>query len=289
MATVVTVMNMKGGVGKTTVAAHIGGMLATYLFGGKRRNVLLIDYDAQFNLSQAWLPTRTYVDLETRRKTTLSILVDDPTSLNPYHLQVPDNAVPPRVADLAHVVYHPTSWRGKLAIVPSTLDLMFVALAEPDQKTQVMEERFAKFIAAAREDFDVVIIDCHPAGSLFTKTALRNSDHVIIPVVPERYSIRGVGLMMRFIDEKKPSLRAPVPHILFNRMPRAGVASQERAIRGDSHYTAKCLNETMRLFKVFSDPEEGSGFAWYSGKPHSTRALQNLHNVTTEIVTRLNL
>ncbi len=37
MGTVVTIMNMKGGVGKTTVAMHLGGVIARYKFGGKQR------------------------------------------------------------------------------------------------------------------------------------------------------------------------------------------------------------------------------------------------------------
>ncbi len=44
-------MNMKGGVGKTTVTMHLGGMIALYDIGDKQRNVLLIDYDPQFNLT----------------------------------------------------------------------------------------------------------------------------------------------------------------------------------------------------------------------------------------------
>lgn len=50
MGTVVTVMNMKGGVGKTTVTMHLGGAFAYYMVAGRSRRVLLIDYDPQFNL-----------------------------------------------------------------------------------------------------------------------------------------------------------------------------------------------------------------------------------------------
>lgn len=55
MGTVVTIMNMKGGVGKTTVAMHLGGVISRYKFPDKRRKVLLVDYDPQFNLSQAFI------------------------------------------------------------------------------------------------------------------------------------------------------------------------------------------------------------------------------------------
>jgi len=74
MGTVITVMNMKGGVGKTTVAAHLAGFFARYKIHDKTRRVLLIDYDAQFNLSQMFLPATTYFELEKQRKTSLAIL-----------------------------------------------------------------------------------------------------------------------------------------------------------------------------------------------------------------------
>ena len=55
MSSVITVMNMKGGVGKTVVAAHVAGMLPRYGFGGKWRKVLLLDLAPQLNLSQLFL------------------------------------------------------------------------------------------------------------------------------------------------------------------------------------------------------------------------------------------
>ena len=57
MGVVFTVMNMKGGVGKTTIACHFAGMAAREPLGrATASKVLLIDYDPQFNASQAYLP-----------------------------------------------------------------------------------------------------------------------------------------------------------------------------------------------------------------------------------------
>jgi chromosome partitioning protein len=284
MGTVVTVMNMKGGVGKTTVAMHVGGMAARRL--PHERKVLILDYDPQFNLSQAFLPPKTYFSLEKERKTTIAILLDDDSDLNPYQLQVPGNHQPPNVNELVAEIYTYKAG-GCLHVVPSTLDLMYVALGQSGTSVKPIEERFEKFIAECKSIYDLVIIDCHPAGSLFTRTALSNSDHVVIPVVPQRYAVRGIGLMMKFIDAKKADTKGPKPHILFNCTARIGTSPEENEIRTDPVFTAHCLTNTLKYFKAFSDPEGGLGFVWSSGKPYSDTAYRNLSAVTTELLTRI--
>ena len=280
---------MKGGVGKTTLTAHLAGQFSKYDNGQRHRNILMIDYDPQFNLSQTYIPVADYALLEKNKNTILSVLLDDPTSLDPFKLHVSGNETPPAVADLEYVITKQSARNGKLAIIPSTLDLMYVALAEPETRTKPIEERFKKFINEARSLYDVVFIDCHPAGSIFTKTALRNSDDVIIPVVDESYSIRGIGLMLSFIETQKVGNSGPIPHIIFNRMPRNGVTGAENTIRGNPKLSSKCLTQTIKRYTVFSEPKEGRGFVWSSGKPWSTEAFRNLSGVAKEIASKLNL
>jgi cellulose biosynthesis protein BcsQ len=284
MGVVVTIMNMKGGVGKTTVSAHLAGITCRYLLGNKPRKVLVIDYDPQFNLSQAFLPPKTYFALEKDRKTILPVLLDDDINLDPYKLQVPGNHNPPKVKDLVTRIY---DLRGAhLDLLPSTLDLMYVALGQANGNTEPIEERFSKFIDECKLLYDVIYIDCHPAGSLFTKTSLRNSDHVVIPVVPQRYALRGIGLMMNFINSKKAGHASPVPHLLFNATPRVGVTSEEAEIRAAPQFTTYCMKNTLKKYKAFSEPEGGKGFTWSSRKAYSTEALVNLLNVANELMTR---
>ena len=277
-------MNMKGGVGKTTVAAHLAGISCRYALNGKARKVLVIDYDPQFNLSQAFLVPKNYFALEKDRKTILSVLLDDDLNLDPYQLQVPGNHTPPKVKDLVTRIY---AYQGAhLDLLPSTLDLMYVALGQATGNTAPIEERFDKFIQECKSLYDIIYIDCHPAGSLFTKTSLRNSDHVVIPVVPQRYALRGIGLMMNFINSKKIGNVAPVPHILFNATSRTGISSQEVEIRGTQQFTSFCMKNTLKKYKAFSEPEGGKGFTWSSGKAYSTEALVNLIAVANELMDR---
>jgi chromosome partitioning protein len=284
MGIVITVMNMKGGVGKTTVAMHLAGISTRYAINKKPRKVLAIDYDPQFNMSQALLPAKIYFGAEKERKTTLSILLDDATNLDPYKLQVPGNHTPPDVTKLTTRIYSYSN--AHLDLIPSTLDLMYVALGQATAQTKPIEERFQKFITQCRSQYDAVFIDCHPAGSLFTKTSLRNSDHVLIPVVPQRYAQRGIGLMMNFIKAKAVGDTSPKPHILFNAVPRTGITTQEIEIRANADYAPSCMTNTMKKYKVFSEPEGGIGFAWASGKAYSREAVVNLIRVASELFTR---
>lgn len=284
MGVVITVMNMKGGVGKTTVSAHVGGAIAHYGVGGAGKSkVLLIDYDPQFNLSQAMLPSRTYFTLEAQNKTILSVLVDDDDDVDPWHIQVPGSHNPPPIANLVSNIYRNKTTGDRLDLVPSTLDLMYIALGRANSSIKPLEERFSKFIAEAKSIYDFIIIDCHPAGSVFTQTSLGNSEHVLIPVAPSKYAIRGVGLMTNFIKSKDVP-KSIIPHILFNDVPRTGVLALENSIRNNKSYKDFCMTTTLKHYSVFGEPEEGVGFVWDSKKPWSTQAFLNLMSVTREIV-----
>lgn len=286
MGNVITVMNMKGGVGKTTVTMNVGGLLGRRHCGGRPRRVLLIDYDPQFNLSQAFIPPKQYYDLEKDRKTTLAILHDDDVNLNPYILQVPGNLEPPEVETLAYSFF--ASHKCRCDIIPSTLDMMYIALGQSNVTTRPIEERFQKFIRQCRNQYDVTIIDCHPAGSLFTKTSLQNSDHVLIPVAPDRFAARGIGLMKRFIDAQRSGAKTPAYHILFN-MTNETISQTEASVRAHKRFAAHCMRNSLRKYKAFSDPLNGSGFVWDSSRPWSTLAYSNLRAVVDELVTRLGI
>ncbi|WP_114997213.1 ParA family protein [Xanthomonas campestris] len=287
MAKVVTVMNMKGGVGKTTVALNVAGALAYYKWKDKPvRRVLVIDYDPQFNLSQAYLSPGEYFRLDRERKTILSVLQESAKDLNPYKIQIPGSSQPPKVEELSRSVFSYTSGAA-LSIIPSTLDLMYVALGRAETQISVIETRFEKFIKDCKAKFDLVVIDCHPAGSLMTKTALGNSDHVLIPVVPERYAVRGIGLMLDFIESKRLGSSGPVPHILFNKAPLKGSSAEELAIRADGKYSKFCMKNTLKKYKAFSEPEGGRGFVWHNKKPHSKKARTNLQSVAYELSERI--
>jgi chromosome partitioning protein len=286
---VITVMNMKGGVGKTTVATHFAGIAARVSLGAvKPQRVLAIDYDPQFNMSQALLTSAEYFRLEQKRRTTLAILADDGSEIDPFQLNVAGNHNPPLPSKISVNIFKNQFNNGILDLVPSTLDLMYVALGRANNNIAKMEERFAKFIKLARDDYDLIVIDCHPAGSVFTDTSLKNSDHVLIPVAPQRYAVRGIGLMMEFIEAKRVGSHRAKPHILFNHVPRSGTSQLEIDVRANRKFAPHCLTNSLKKYSAFSDPSEGTGFVWSSSKPYSDEAYLNLVRVATELMNRIN-
>ena len=291
MSSVITVMNMKGGVGKTTLTMHIGGILGNYKIKDKPRKVLLIDYDPQHNLTQAFISAKHYYNaIEPLKKTCLAILQDDISKLDPLQIQVPGKRTPPRVETLVQRIS--TSEGSVLDLVPSTLDLMYIALGRSEKKLDVIDERFRQFIEQCKETYDVILIDCHPAGSILTKTSLENSDHVIIPVAPHPFAVRGIRLMKQFIEACRASPDKALPHIVFNNVPRTGIASEESSIRADPRFAKYCLQHTLKRYNVFSQPAEGSKFVWQTRqgrRPYSGEAFDRLMKVTEEVVERLSL
>jgi chromosome partitioning protein len=142
------------------------------------------------------------------------------------------------------------------------MDLMHVALGQPTGSIKPISARFERFIAEARRKYDLILIDCHPAGSIFTQTSLFNSDHVLIPVRPQPYAVRGLFLMLNFI-KGRGARRAPVtPHVLFNHVPSVRTAPEEVQIRREPELSRYCMRSTLEYHSHFAYPSEGRGFVW---------------------------
>lgn len=284
---VVTVMNMKGGVGKTTVTANLGPTLALRNYGGRQRKVLLVDYDAQFSLSQCWLSADRLEKLWTANRTSLDI-IQDKAGRGTWEIRDPANISPPAVAEIAEPVL---TWRegGSLHIVASTMDLMEVALGRGADSARAAERRFQSFMAEARQAYDLVLIDCHPAGSLLTRTAVLQADHLLVPVTNHPFASRGARLMRTFLERTRPDAKIPF-WILFNGdPPSAGVSAAEREVRADNRLADHCLSVKLPKRKAFSDLRGGQGWVGRSGRPHSNKAWWDLVRVSDELAQKLQL
>ena len=164
MGTVISLLNHKGGVGKTTSAINIGAGLVEL---GKR--VLLVDLDPQANL-------------------TLS-------------LGIPRQAVTIYESLKGEDGLRPFQYKPGLDVVTSTLDLSGaeMELINEAGREFLLRELFEPVV----EDYDYIIIDCPPSLGLLTLNALTSSHTVIIPLQTEFLAMQGLAKIKQVIDKVK--------------------------------------------------------------------------------------
>ncbi len=176
MARILSVVNQKGGVGKTTTAVNMATALAAV---GK--TVLLIDLDPQGNAS-----TGLGIDSRRRRLTSYQMLIEGA-----------------RASDAAVETEIP-----RLSIVPSTIDL---SAAELELVT--IPKREYQLHNALKDDrlpYDYVIIDCPPSLGLTTINALTAADSVLIPLQCEFYALEGLSHLLKTIKLIQSKLNPPL-------------------------------------------------------------------------------
>ncbi len=199
---VVSVINYKGGVGKTTLTANLGAELAA-----RGHRVLLIDLDPQTSLTFSFVrPDEWLSDLanaKTIKEWFTSFGKNQP-------LQLSGLAFQPARASTAIRSYKAS---GELHLVASHLGLINVdlelatelggaSLRQSKLNYLRVHGRLAQGLAeAAIAEFDVVLIDCPPNFNVVTKTAIVASDYVLIPAKADYLSTLGIDYLQRNIAE----------------------------------------------------------------------------------------
>lgn len=167
MTKIISIVNHKGGVGKTTSVANLGKAVSMQ---GKK--VLLVDTDAQANL------TSFFMDANEERPTICDAIVSG-KKLDSIIKNIGEN----------------------LDIVPSSI---LLAGAEAQISNQLAREWIlAKLLKPVQSKYDLIIIDCPPALSIITSNDLVASDYVFIPLVGETLPMIGLSMLQNIIDGVK--------------------------------------------------------------------------------------
>jgi chromosome partitioning protein len=166
MGTTISLLNQKGGVGKTSTCHHLAGTLAK---DGQR--VLVIDNDPQASLSQGfWGPETTR---KIGRAESVAALYDD------------------TLAPIPDALIRPTGFDG-VAIVPGSKQLTPYNMLPPE-RWRDSERGIREFLDEVHDRFDLVLIDCPPNLHLCSWAALVASDFLIVPLSPEDYGAQGIA------------------------------------------------------------------------------------------------
>jgi chromosome partitioning protein len=187
---VVSLINMKGGVGKTTLAVGLSWELA------KSYDMLLVDIDPQFNATQ-WLVTASaYLDWhkDKNKRTVFDVFQPDPIGSGGIGgFRKTTRRTPPSLTNAVMNISHGST---DMDLLPSTLELMTL-----DAAPRGVENRLKVFLDVARKKYDFIFIDCPPTASLFSYSAYLASDYYIVPVKPDPLSVLGLPLLERALKD----------------------------------------------------------------------------------------
>ena len=192
--TIISFINMKGGVGKTTLSIGVADYLSSI-----GHSILLIDADPQFNATQALLDSYKNKKAAIESSEDYDFYNDEILSVNKtvFRLFMPQTNVnksfeTPSASELI------TSLKENLDILCGDLNLVLVN----SSNNHAFINRIRNFIDynGLRTQYDYIIIDCPPTLTIYTDSALMASDYYLIPNKIDRYSIVGIDSLQRAVN-----------------------------------------------------------------------------------------
>jgi chromosome partitioning protein len=280
----IAVLNLKGGVGKTTLAAHV----FREVWAAKRLSTLLIDLDPQYNLSQQLLTPNQYDRLVNMDKTTLRLFEPAPPA-DFFDINTDSNQ-PPEPINIAHEVRRSMVYENKtISLIAGTFELTKYSFVEDHLKLTHARNFFKRVISRARATFDLVVLDLNPSSSFLTFCGLSVATDVLSPVRPDKFSVLGLRLVRRLIEhplvEPKPQL-----HIVMNGVKRGqGLTVPEREIRTAEFFQDCILANRVYHSGVLVASPHYTGFASDRGIAYKYQVASELRLVGMELCGRIGL
>lgn len=251
MGKVISLVNQKGGVGKTTTSINLSSSLG-YL--GKK--VLLIDLDPQGNSSTGLGVNRSNVELG----------IYDVIMGN---------------ADIKDTIIK-TKFKN-LSVIPAMInlagtDIELVQRGSKDQEFK-MGEQLKNALNKIRDKYDFIIIDCLPSLGLLTTNALAASDSVLIPVQCEFFALEGVTQLLNTIIMTQTSLnpKLDIEGVLLTMLDGRTLIGLEVVEDVRKFFKEKVFNTIIpRVIKLAEAPSHGKPILEYAPESKGAEAYINL-------------
>jgi cellulose biosynthesis protein BcsQ len=210
MGLVIATVNMKGGVGKTTLTVN----LATCLAKNHGKRVLVVDLDTQISATLSLMPPHEFAKMRRERRT-LNQLITKAIRPNSQIKRSIQDVIQPYVCTV----------KG-LDLLPGDIELYdeyLVSETLHKQSTSGEEHDFSSvwnrferlllksILEPVINDYDFIILDCAPGYNLLTRSGIVASDFYLLPARPEPLSVVGIQLLERRIAKLKESHKSEYP------------------------------------------------------------------------------
>ena len=251
MGKVISLVNQKGGVGKTTTSINLSASLGVL---GKR--VLLIDLDPQGNTTTCVGINKGEID-----KSIYDVLIEE--------CNIKDTVIKTKY--------------NNLYVIPATINLAGLN-AELLEKSRTQAgyrkgEKLKECLAEIKDDFNYIIIDCPPSLDLITINALTASNSVIIPVQCEFFALEGITQLLRTIMQAQKTLNPTldIEGVLLTMLDSRTNLGFEVVEDIRSFFKEKVYNTIIpRLVKLTEAPSHGEPIIVYDPKSRGSEAYINL-------------
>lgn len=306
---VISFINMKGGVGKTTLSIGIADYLARY----EDKRVLMIDIDPQFNATHSLLDTyieknntsksnNDKVDIIDDVEVAITVPLDsveeetDNDDNNTFYseilkskktifqlfqpqISVTERYVMPKIEDIIVNV------KENLDIVCGDLNLV---LANKSSDVSLVK-RLRNFIAKndLRKEYDYILIDCPPTLTIYTDSALMASDYYLIPNRIDRYSIIGIDSLQKAVgnlidDEQIPLKCLGIIYTMMNKQ----LNSKQRKIKDD--FESKRSVNTLDIFDSVSHVVNHIQYGYSGTLPTRYKSsLEDIQAISLEMLAKI--
>jgi chromosome partitioning protein len=299
LAPVMAIYSVKGGVGKTTLCAH----MASYLFKRQDLSVLIIDLDPQANASTLLIrpqlqpvgmigTARRRVDilegLSRSGRTTHGLLLecrkagafsDDGLGIEQFIHNLDNSPIDVRFDIVAG---------DRRLAQNTTTDLS-------DQERQAIREGFGRFVQRCRKRYDCIMIDMNPSVSHLTLLGLSATTDIISPIKPDLYSIQSIDLLNEIASEHE-EIGAGLGKVLVLNQPGIDPSGSVRSEIASSLLSDRLLDAELAESKEFQarvapNLQEGLAFlpAYGNWGINPSPARKSLQNVVRAIAQKTGL
>lgn len=246
---VVSIMNQKGGVGKTTTAVNLGVAIAAH-----GRRVLLIDLDPQANLG-------THLGVESP--------AGSPTI---YDVLVKDEA-------LADVI-RPTVEEG-VDCVSSNIDLSAAELELVSMvgRETLLRDALERLAREATQGYDYVLIDCPPSLGVLSINALAAASRVLVPLQAEFFALQGMAKLIEVIDlvQRRLNPRVYLSGIVACKVDRRPRLTQEVLAEVQKYFGDRLMRTQIRPnVKLAEAPSFGMSVLSYAPESNGAADYRQL-------------